>query len=68
MKLDKTGFSVSSGSACASDGSDPSPVLIAMGVEAGFAKSAIRISLGLTNTKTEIFEFINQLKVLVCQA
>ena len=68
MKLDQKGFAVSSGSACASDGSNPSPVLIAMGVEAGLAKSAIRISLGLTNTKTEIFEFINQLKALVCQA
>jgi len=68
MKLDQKGFAVSSGSACASDGSNPSPVLIAMGVEAGLAKSAIRISLGLTNTRTEIFEFINQLKALVCQA
>jgi cysteine desulfurase len=68
MKLDQKGFAVSSRSACASDASNPSPVLIAMGVEAGLAKSAIRISLGLTNTKTEIFEFINQLKALVCQA
>ena len=68
MKLDQKGFAVSSGSACASGGSLPSHVLIAMGVETGLAKSAIRISLGLTNTKTEIYEFINQLKVLVCQA
>jgi cysteine desulfurase len=68
MKLDQKGFAVSSGSACASGGSIPSPVLIAMGVEAGLAKSAIRISLGLANTKAEIFEFINQLKALVYQA
>jgi cysteine desulfurase len=68
MKLDQKGFAVSSGSACASGGSIPSPVLIAMGVEAGLAKSAIRISLGLTNTKAEVFEFINLLKALVCQA
>jgi cysteine desulfurase len=68
MKLDQKGFAVSSGSACASGGSIPSPVLIAMGVEAGLAKSAIRISLGLANTPAEIFEFINQLKALVCQA
>jgi cysteine desulfurase len=68
MKLDQKGFAVSSGSACASGGSLPSPVLIAMGIEACLAKSAIRISLGLANTKTEIFEFINQLKALVCQA
>jgi cysteine desulfurase len=68
MKLDQKSIAVSSGSACASSGSSPSPVLIAMGVEAGLAKSAIRISLGLANTETEVFEFINLLKVLVCQA
>ena len=68
MKLDQKGFAVSSGSACASGGSIPSPVLIAMGVEASLAKSAIRISLGVANTPAEIFEFINQLKTLVCQA
>jgi cysteine desulfurase len=68
MKLDQKGFAVSSGSACASGGSIPSPVLIAMDVEAGLAKSAIRISLGLANAPAEICEFINLLKVLVCQA
>ena len=68
MKLDQKGIAVSSGSACASGGSTPSPVLIAMGVDAGLAKSAIRISLGMANTADEIVEFINLLKTLVCQA
>ena len=68
MKLDQKGIAVSSGSACASGGSMPSPVLIAMGVEADLAKSAIRVSLGLANTTAEIFKFINLLKALVCQA
>ncbi len=68
MKLDQKGVAVSSGSACASGGNTPSPVLMAMGVEAGLARSAIRISLGLSNTKAEIFEFINLLKALACQA
>jgi cysteine desulfurase len=68
MKLDQKGIAVSSGSACASGGSIPSPVLLAMGIEPDFAKSAIRISLGPANTPTEILEFINLLKVLVCQA
>jgi len=67
MKLDQKGIAVSSGSACASGGSVASSVLLAMGVEPDFAKSAIRISLGLTNTTTEILEFINLLKNLVCQ-
>jgi cysteine desulfurase len=68
MKLDQKGIAVSSGSACASGGSVPSSVLLAMGVEPDFAKSAIRISLGLANTATEILEFINLLKALVYQA
>jgi cysteine desulfurase len=68
MKLDQKAIAVSSGSACASGGSAPSPILIAMGVEAGLAKSAIRISLGVTNTEIEVLEFINQLKALVYQA
>jgi cysteine desulfurase len=68
MKLDKKGVAVSSGSACASGGSQPSPVLTAMGVEAMSAKSAVRVSLGKTNTEAELFQFINLLKGLVCQA
>jgi len=68
MKLDQKGIAVSSGSACASGGSVPSPILISMGVEASLAKSAIRISLGVANTKVEVLEFINQLKALVYQA
>lgn len=68
MKLDKKAIAVSSGSACASGGRISSPILIAMGVEAELAKSAIRISLGMANTEIEVLEFINQLKALVYQA
>ena len=67
MKLDKKGIAVSSGSACASGGSQPSPVLLAMGVDASLAKSAIRISLGKANTEAELIEFISLLKTLVYQ-
>jgi cysteine desulfurase len=65
MKLDQKGIAVSSGSACASGGGKPSPVLAAMGVSDGLAKSAIRISLGKANTEAEVVEFINVLKTLV---
>ncbi len=67
MNLDKKGFSISSGSACSSGGNLPSSVLVAMHIESGLAKSALRISLGITNTAEDIYEFINQLKVLVYQ-
>lgn len=67
MKLDQKGFAVSSGSACASGGKEPSSVLTAMGVDPDYAKSAIRVSLGKANTEAEIIKFINLLKLLVCQ-
>jgi cysteine desulfurase len=65
MKLDQQGIAVSSGSACASGGGKPSPVLAAMGVPAELAKSALRVSLGKSNTEAEIQQFINQLETLV---
>lgn len=65
MQLDQKGIAVSSGSACASGFREPSPVLVAMGVEPAEAKSAIRLSLGKANTEAEIFEFIKQLKSLI---
>ncbi len=65
MKLDQKGIAVSSGSACASGGGKPSPVLAAMGMAAKLAKSAIRISLGTTNTEAEIIEFTDLLETLV---
>ncbi len=68
MRLDQKGFAVSSGSACASSGGKPSPVLTAMAVDEGLAKSAIRISLGKTNTEAEVLQFIDVLKSLASQA
>jgi len=65
MELDRKGIAVSSGSACASGGGKASPVLSAMGVKEGLARSAIRVSLGKMNTEAEIIEFTNILKTLV---
>ena len=65
MQLDKKAVAVSSGSACASGGGEPSPVLTAMGVAPALAKSAIRVSLGQANTEAEVAEFINIVKVLL---
>ena len=54
MQLDKAGIAVSSGSACASGKTEPSHVLMAMGVEAELARGAIRISLGRETTDADI--------------
>lgn len=64
MNLDRKGFAVSSGSACAG-GREPSPVLTAMGVDPETARSAIRVSLGKDNTGTEIVRFLESLKELL---
>jgi cysteine desulfurase len=54
MHLDRKGFAVSSGSACASGSGEPSHVLLAMGVDAETAKGAIRVSFGQGNTEAEV--------------
>jgi cysteine desulfurase len=54
MALDQQGIAISSGSACGSEQTEPSPVLKAMGVESELALGAIRISLGKDNTEQDI--------------
>ena len=54
MQLDLAGIAVSTGSACSSGSTEPSPVLLAMGRSEAQAKSAIRFSLGRLTTEAEI--------------
>jgi cysteine desulfurase len=56
MALDQAGVACSTGSACASGSSEPSPVLLAMGCERGVVTSALRFSLGATTTAQEVDE------------
>ncbi len=67
MMFDREGFAISSGSACASGGRAPSPVLTAMGVDAATARGAVRISLGLANTDGEIDRFLTILRRLASE-
>lgn len=53
VKLDKAGFAVSTGSACASGSERPSPVLTAMGVAPAAAGRALRFSGGWSTTAEE---------------
>ncbi|MDZ4097819.1 MAG: cysteine desulfurase family protein [Methylophilaceae bacterium] len=61
MAMDRKGFAIASGSACSSDSSEPSSVLLAMGIERDLAKGAIRVSLGASNTSEQIDAFLNVL-------
>ena len=53
VKLDKAGFAVSTGSACASGREEPSHVLAAMGLEAGEAGRVLRFSSGWESTRDD---------------
>lgn len=63
MALDRAGFAVASGSACSSGSTEPSPVLLAMGVAPELARGAIRVSLGRANSREQVHEFIGVLQV-----
>ncbi len=58
LNLDRQGFAVSSGSACASGSTDPSPVLLAMDVDRELARGGLRVSLGWGNTEADVEEFL----------
>jgi cysteine desulfurase len=54
MNLDLEGIAAASGSACTSGSLELSHVLIAMGLPAGIAASAVRFSFGVSTTADEI--------------
>ena len=54
MAADIQNLAISTGSACASGSSEPSPVLLAMGIEPTLVEGSIRISLSVQTTGREI--------------
>lgn len=62
LALDNAGFAVSSGSACGSKDTEPSHVLMAMGIEAELARGALRISLGKENTEQQVDALVKAVK------
>ena len=60
-KLDRAGFAVASGSACSSANPEPSHTLLAMGVESGLARAAVRVSLGSASTQQDVDGFLTAL-------
>ena len=59
MQMDLAGYAISAGSACSSGKVKTSRVLQAMGFDDVTAASAVRVSLGPTNTKDEIDGFVS---------
>lgn len=67
LSLDLKGLAVSNGSACTSGMVEPSHVLSAMGLPKQSAQSAIRFSLGRSNTSEDIDKTIEALQEIVAR-
>ncbi len=64
-QLDRAGFALASGAACSSANPEPSHVLRAMGVAPELTRSAVRISLGASNTAEQIEGFLMTLQATI---
>ncbi|MFH1798910.1 MAG: cysteine desulfurase NifS [Candidatus Omnitrophota bacterium] len=65
LSLDMEGIAVSTGSACTSGTTEPSHVLINMGIDRVFAQGAVRFSLDRFTTKEEIEYVIKKLPPII---
>lgn len=65
--LDLEGYCLSSGSACSAGAIEPSPTLLALGLDATCAREGIRLSLGPSNTAAEIDGCLALLPALVAR-
>jgi cysteine desulfurase len=57
LALDREGYAVAAGSACAAGDAEPSHVLLAQGMSAQDSRSVVRVSLGLQTTAAEVDGF-----------
>lgn len=64
MALDVEGVACSTGSACASGSSEPSPVLLAMGADEAVVGGSLRLSIGAQTTLADIDEAVR--RILAC--
>jgi cysteine desulfurase len=68
LGLDKHGICVSSGSACTSASSEPSHVLVAMGLPREWLFGALRVTFGASNTPSDVDVLLNTIPSLVAAA
>ncbi len=67
VSLDLEGFSVSSGSACTSGNTDPSHVLLALGLDRDLAQGSLRMTLGRDTTAADIDALVAALPPIVAR-
>jgi cysteine desulfurase len=67
VALDLEGFAVSSGSACTSGETEPSQVLLALGLDRELAKGSLRVTVGRSTTETDVDAFVAALGRVVAR-
>jgi cysteine desulfurase len=65
VALDLEGFAVSSGSACTSGETEPSQVLLALGLDPQVAKGSLRVTVGRSTTEEQVDRFVDALSRVV---
>ncbi|MBM4420751.1 MAG: cysteine desulfurase [Chloroflexi bacterium] len=65
MAMDVEGFAVSSGSACTAGHTEPSHVLLAMGLDRGTAVGSLRVTVGRGTTEADVDRFLAALPRVV---
>ena len=60
LELERHGIVCSSGSACAAGSDEPSPVLLALGIDAAVAQTAVRFTLDGTTTSDQVSEVVER--------
>src|SRR5881628_367303 len=67
VAMDLEGFAVSSGSACTSGETEPSQVLLALGLDRELAKGSLRVTVGRSTTEAQVDRFIDALARVVAR-
>ena len=65
--LDMEGFAVSSGSACTSGDTEPSNVILALGIDRELAKGSLRVTVGRSTTEADVDAFLAALPAIVAR-
>lgn len=65
LNLDAKGICASSGSACSSGNTNPSHVLLAIGLEEKYARGALRVTIGEENTIEDVDYLVDNLEEIV---
>ena len=67
VALDLEGFAVSSGSACTSGETEPSHVLLALGLDREVAKGSLRVTVGRSTAEADVDAFVRALEHIVAR-